>query len=62
MLKLWEYLQACHKLFEIEFLSHDKVKSMDSPVLKNIDDGFNYLTSWLSTLFEEGNKKICIAT
>jgi len=32
----WEYLQACHKLFEIGFLSHDKVESMDSPVLKTL--------------------------
>ncbi|XP_065914376.1 uncharacterized protein [Dysidea avara] len=49
----WEYLQACHKLFESGFLSHDKVDNMDSPVLQNIDDGYKYFTSWLSTLLEE---------
>jgi len=48
----WEYLQACHNLFEIGFLSHDKVVNMDSPVLKNINDGYKYFTSWLSTLLE----------
>ena len=34
-----ETWQACHKLFEIGFLSHDRVSSLDSPILKNIDDG-----------------------
>ena len=54
----WEYLQACHKLFESGFLSHDKVDNMDSPVLQNIDDGYKYFTSWLSTLLEEGKQLI----
>ena len=50
----WQYLQACHKLFEIGFLSHNKINSLDSPTLKNIDDGYKYFTSWLSTLLQEG--------
>lgn len=54
----WEHLQACHRLLEAEFLSHDKVDSMGSPVLKNINDGFEYFTSWLSTLIEEGKHEI----
>jgi len=45
------------KLFEIGFLSHDKVASLDSPILKNIEDGCKYFTSWLSTLLEEGERK-----
>ena len=52
-----ETWQACHKLFEIGFLSHDRVSSLDSPILKNIDDGYKYFTSWLSTLLEEGKKE-----
>jgi len=50
----WQYLQAYHKLFEIGFLSHDKVTSIDSPILQSIEDGYKYFTSWLSTLLEEG--------
>jgi len=49
-----EYLQACHKLFETGFLSHEKVTSLESPVLKNIDKGYEYFKSWLSTLLDEG--------
>ena len=54
----WEYLQACHKLFEIGFLSHDKVVNMDSPMLNNINDGYKYFTSWLSTLLEQGKPNV----
>jgi len=49
-----KYLKACHKLFESGFLAHDKIVSLDSPILKNIDEGYQYFTSWLSTLMTEG--------
>jgi len=52
-----EYLQACNRLFEAGFLSHDKITSLDSPVLQSIDKGYEYFTSWLSTLLTEGSFK-----
>ena len=39
-----QYLEACNKLFENGFLSHEKIVSVDS-----------YFTSWLSTLLSEGS-------
>ena len=53
-----QYLQAYHKLFKIGFLSHDKIDNLDSAVLKNINDGYKYFTSWLSMLLEEGKQGI----
>lgn len=52
--KTLQYLQACHKLFEYGFHAHDKIVSLDSPVLKSIDGGYQYFTSWLSTLLSKG--------
>ena len=48
-----QYLEACNKLFENDFLSHEKIVSVDSSVLKNIDEGYKYFTSWLSTVLSE---------
>ena len=44
------YLRACHKLFEQGFLSHEKIESMDSHVLQNIQEGFSYFKSWCGEL------------
>ena len=30
------YLEACNKLFEQGFLSHDRISNMDSQILRNI--------------------------
>lgn len=49
-----QYLQACHNLFEEGFLSHERITDMESTLLKNIDEGYEYFTSWLSTLLSEG--------
>jgi len=48
------YLQACHNLFELGFLSHEKVTNMNSTVLKNIEKGYEYFSSWITTLLNEG--------
>jgi len=50
-----DYLQACSRIFESGFLSHQKITAEDSPVLKSINEGYQYFTSWLSTLLTEGN-------
>jgi len=49
-----KFLEACNLIFEKGFLSHEKVTSMDSNVLQNISNGYQYFTSWLSTLLSEG--------
>lgn len=49
-----DYLAACHKLFENGFLSHDKVCNNDSSVIRNINEGFEYFSSWLSSLLDDG--------
>ena len=53
-----KYLKACHHLFECGFLAHDKVASLDSPVFNYIDQGFQYFTTWLTTLLTEGSYNV----
>jgi len=48
------YLEACNLIFERGFLCHEKVTGMDSSVLKNISNGFDYFSSWISNLLSEG--------
>ena len=52
-----KYLEACNNLFEKGFLCHEKITSSDSTVLQNISNGYNYFTTWLSTLLSEGMQK-----
>ena len=52
--EMFKYLKACHNLFECEFLAHDNLASLDSPVFSNIDQGFQYFTAWLTTLLTKG--------
>ena len=48
------YLEACNLLFEKGFLSHDRIRSMDSQILKNTSKGYQYFSDWLSSLLCEG--------
>jgi len=48
------YLEACNKLFEQGFLSHERVRSMDSKILKNMQDGFSYFSKWLTSILDKG--------
>ena len=41
-----EYLEACNKLFENGILSHDMIKSMSSPALENMRQGFAFFEQW----------------
>ena len=41
-----QYLQACNKMFENGILSHTAIKSADSVVLHNIDEGFHFFMGW----------------
>ena len=49
-----EYLTACRLLFENGTLSHERVDSTSSTVLKNLDSGFNYFFAWKKHLTEDG--------
>lgn len=57
-LKVSAYLEACSKLFEKGFLSHDRVMNMDSEVLKSISEGYNFFTTWMDQILENGMNKI----
>ena len=46
--------KACHLLFEQGFLSHDCIRSMDCDTMKNITKGYEYFSSWLSSILDEG--------
>ena len=54
-----KYLEACNKLFENGFLSHKQVLSLQSPVLKSIDDDFSYFTTWHNNLTTKGKLRVC---
>lgn len=40
------YLRACNLLFEEGILSEKQVSSDKSPILVNMQDGFNYFEEW----------------
>jgi len=48
------YLEACNKLFEQGFLSHERIRSMDSKILKNMQDGYSYFSNWLTSILDKG--------
>ena len=52
--KTLEYLEACNKIFENGFLSHDMIETMDSKVLKSIDEGYSFFTKWMNWILEKG--------
>ena len=41
-----EYLEACNKLFENGILSYDMIRSMSSPALENMRQGFAFFEQW----------------
>ena len=49
-----QYLQACNKLFENGFLSHELIRDMQSPVLLNIQEGFSFFSNWFESLEADG--------
>ena len=53
-LEVLKYLEACNLLFEQGFLSHSRIRSLDSEVLKNIDQGFSYFAEWLNSILAKG--------
>ena len=48
------YLEICHFLFERGFLSHERIRSLNSDVIKNINKGYHYFSGWLTDLIEYG--------
>lgn len=54
VLEALKYLEACHKLFEKGFLSHERITSADCEVLKNINEGYTYFKDWISSILEKG--------
>ena len=48
------YLEACSKIFESGFLSHERVDSTKSKVVTSILEGFSFFTSWHQELLPKG--------
>ena len=48
------YLEACSLLFEQGFLSHDRIRNLESEILQNITKGYDYFSGWLTSLLKEG--------
>ena len=53
-LKTLQYLEACSKIFEKGFLSHDMIKDIDSRVLKSIEEGYSFFTRWIDWILKQG--------
>ena len=51
-----EYLIACHNLFESRSLSQEKIKSLNSDTVQNIDTGYQYFASWLLEILDKSYK------
>ena len=54
-----KYLEACNKLFERGFLSHDRILDMNSEILRSIDEGFQFFVNWSNEILLNG-KSSCI--
>ena len=48
------FLEACNKLFENGFLSHGRISNMESDVLKSINNGYRFFSSWLDQILNNG--------
>lgn len=49
-----QYLEACNRIFERGFLSHERVLSVDSKVIESISVGFKFFCEWLDKTIETG--------
>lgn len=49
-----QYLEACNRIFEKGFLSHEKFCDIDSPVMLSISTGFLYFLKWHKALSDKG--------
>jgi len=49
-----ETLAACHLLFAQELLSHERIRALDSQVLKNISKGYEHFSGWLTSILDKG--------
>ena len=41
-----QFLEACHKIFEKGFLSHEKIINLDE-VLQSLLEGYQFFTNWI---------------
>ena len=48
------YLEACNKLFENGFLTHQRIFDLDSCVLRSIHEGYTYFCKWYDELSAKG--------
>ena len=48
------YLEACSLIFERGFLSHGRIRNLDSEILQNIAKGYDYFSGWLTSILKEG--------
>lgn len=49
------FLKACNSLFERGILGkHVFIKSIDSPIIANIDKGFHFFEEWLNEHLAKG--------
>ena len=51
------YLEACNLIFERGILSRQRVKGMNSPVIENMKDGFQFFVDWFQKHKEKGKCK-----
>ena len=58
----YQFLEACHKIFEQGFLSHDKVTDVDCHVLQSIWEEYHFFTNWIDQVINEGrcNDTLCL--
>ena len=50
-----EYLKACNKIFERGILAKKGfIKDSSSPLIRSMEDGFNFFTNWLDEKLIQG--------
>lgn len=55
--KTADYLEACNQIFERGILSRQRVKGMNSPVIENMKDGFQFFADLFQKHKERGKSK-----
>ena len=48
------YLQAQQNLFEEGFLTHERITSLQSSILAQMESGYKFFTHWLKSLLDQG--------
>ena len=51
------YLESCSLIFEKGLLSHERIMTVDSKIIENVQAGFEFFCDWLDEILENGKNQ-----